>query len=209
MTCHLSSGDQTHENPLMLAFLSDESGINLSAGGIGHEITAVLDDDNSNVISLNDYFVEDIDNFRSGSITYPFYNLPDGTHTLTLKAWDNYNNSAEKTISFLISTHGPLELNQVINYPNPFKNSTTFSFNHTRPGDKLEISLEIFDLTGKIVLSYEETYVSELTNAPFLVWNGDDLKGNKLRSGIYLYTLQVTDEDGNTSVQQQKLVLMN
>jgi len=204
-----ASGDQTHENPIMLGFLSDESGINLSAGGIGHEITAVLDDDNSNVISLNDYFVEDINNFRSGSITYPFYNLPDGTHTLTLKAWDNYNNSAEKTISFLISTHGPLELNQVINYPNPFKNSTTFSFNHTRPGDKLEISLEIFDLTGKIVLSYEETYVSELTNAPFLVWNGDDLKGNKLRSGIYLYTLQVTDEDGNTSVQQQKLVLMN
>ena len=203
------SGDQTHENPVMLAFLSDESGINLSAGGIGHEITAVLDDDRSNVINLKDYFVEDINNYRSGSITYPFYNLPDGTHTLTLKAWDNYNNSAEKTISFLISTHGPLELNQVINYPNPFKNSTTFSFNHTRPGDKLDINLEIFDLSGRMVLSFEDTFESESTIAPFLVWNGDDLNGNKLRSGIYLYTLQVTDEDGNTSVQQQKLILLN
>ena len=104
---------------MMMAFISDESGINLSAGGIGHEITAVMDDDYSNEITLNDYYVQAMDNFRSGSITYPFHKLPDGTHTLTLKAWDNYNNSAEKTISFVINSNGPLELNQVFNYPNP------------------------------------------------------------------------------------------
>ncbi len=203
------SGDQTDENPLMLAYISDTSGINYSSGGIGHEITAILDNDYTNVISLKDHYVQDINSYTRGTINYPFYNLPDGTHTLTLKAWDNYNNSNETTISFVINSHGPLEINQVVNYPNPFKSSTTFSFNHTRPGDKLDVVLEIFDLSGKIVLTYENSFIADLTHTPFLVWNGDDLKGNKLRSGIYLYTLQVTDEDENTSVQRQKLVLVN
>jgi hypothetical protein len=203
------SGDQTDENPLMLAFVSDASGLNFSSGGLGHELIAVLDDDYTNVIRLKDYFEQDINSYTTGKINYPFYNLPDGSHTLTLKAWDNYNNSGEKTISFLINTNGTLEINQLVNYPNPFKNSTTFSFDHTRPGDKLEIILEIFDLTGKIVLTYENSFVADMTHTPFLVWNGDDLKGNRLKSGIYLYTLQVTDEDNNTSVQRQKLVLMN
>jgi hypothetical protein len=203
------SGDLTHANPIMLAFLSDPSGINMSAGGIGHETTAILDDDYSSIFSLKDYYVQDVDNYQGGSINYPFYNLPDGNHTLTVKTWDNYNNSASATITFVINSHGPLKIDQVINYPNPFKEFTTFTFNHTRPGDKLAINLEIFDLTGKMVQTYENTIESEIINSPFLIWYGDDLKGNKLRSGVYLYTLQVTDEDGNTSIQKQKLVLMN
>lgn len=203
------SGDLTHSNPVMLAFLSDPSGINMSAGGIGHETTAVLDDDHSSIFSLKDYYIQDMDDYRSGSINYPFYNLPDGEHTLTVKTWDNYNNSSSTTISFVINSHGPLKIDQVINYPNPFIEFTTFTFNHTRPGDKLKINLEIFDLNGKIVQMYENTIESEIINSPFLIWYGDDLKGNKLKSGVYLYTLQVTDEDGNTSIQKQKLILMN
>ncbi len=198
------SGDQTHNNPVMLAYLSDLSGINLSAGGIGHEITAFLDDDQSNIIMLNEYFIREVDNYKSGWITYPFYDLSDGTHTLTLKAWDNYNNSSVKTISFVINMHGPLELSEVVNFPNPFKNSTTFTFNHTRPGDELKIELEIFDITGNKVKSYTNVVYTELTDTPFYVWNSDDIK-----SGVYLYTLKVTDEDGNTTMQRQKLVKTN
>ncbi len=203
------SGDQTHSNPLMIAFISDPSGINLSAGGIGHEITAIIDDDYSNEITLNDYFVHDVDNYQAGTINYPFHELPDGTHTLTLKAWDNYNNSAEATIVFIITSHGPLEMTQVYNYPNPFGEYTTFTFNHTRPGDKLEINLEIYDVTGNLLQTYVNTITAELSSTPFFVWNGDDLNGNKLKSGMYFYRLKVKDSDGNISVQQQKLLIIN
>jgi hypothetical protein len=201
------SGDQTHENPIMLAFINDLSGINLSAGGIGHEILATLDNDYSNVIYLSEYYVQDIDSYQSGKIYYPFYNLPDGLHTLTLKAWDNYNNPAEKTIEFLINQNAVLALNQVKNSPNPFKDQTTFSFDHNNPGDELDITLDIFDLAGRIVLNYHTKIVTESTYTPFFIWNGNDGKGNKLKSGIYLYTLIVTDEQKAVSVQRQKLVL--
>jgi hypothetical protein len=202
------TGDQTNESPVMYAFLNDLSGINISAAGIGHGITAVLDDDYSNIINLNEYYLQDMDSYQSGKITFPFYNLPDGNHKLTLKAWDNYNNSGEKTIEFVISTQADLALSQVKNYPNPFKDFTTFSFDHTRPGDKLDIVLEIFDLSGRMILTYQNSLTAELTSTPFLIWGGDDLKGNKLKSGIYLYTVKVTDENGDTSVKRQKLMLI-
>lgn len=203
------SGDQTHSNPLMMAFLSDHSGINLSSGGVGHEITAIIDDDYSTEITLNDYFVQDVDNYQKGTINYPFHDLPDGTHTLTLKAWDNYNNSGEATIAFVISSHGPLQISQVYNYPNPFGDFTTFTFDHTRPGDKLEIELEIFDVMGNLLQTYENTVTAELTSTPFFVWHGDDLNGNKLKNGMYFYRIRVKDSDGNLSVQQQKLLIIN
>jgi len=47
------NGGKTSKNPLLLADLSDENGINTAGTGIGHDITAILDDDYSNVFVLN------------------------------------------------------------------------------------------------------------------------------------------------------------
>ena len=60
------SGDKTSKNPTLLAFLSDENGINTAGTGIGHDITAVFDDDYSNVMVLNNYYQADINNYKSG-----------------------------------------------------------------------------------------------------------------------------------------------
>jgi len=201
------SGDQTIDSPVMLAFLNDLHGINTSTNGIGHSITAVLDQDHSNIINLNAYYVPDIDSYTGGSIEYPFYNLPDGLHTLSVKAWDNYNNSGETTVQFIINRNADLNIDQVYNYPNPFKNTTTFTFDHSRPGDDLDLQLEIYDLAGRLVQSYEDQVTTEITSLPFLTWDGNDLNGNRLRNGVYIYTLKVTDSKGNVAIKQQKLVL--
>ena len=203
------SGEQTHDSPVMLAFISDIHGLNLSANGMGHSMTLVLDEDYYNSINLSEYFEPDINSYKSGSITYPFYNLPDGKHSLKLKAWDSYNNSSETTIEFYVNSAASIELSKVINFPNPFKNYTTFTFNHTRPGDELKIELDIYDLTGKLVLAFKGSVETENTNTPFFKWYGDDLNGNRLRSGIYLYTIKVTGENGSESLQRQKLIIVN
>lgn len=201
------SGDQTIASPTMLAFLHDIHGINTSGNGIGHSITMVLDDDYSNIINLNEYYKPDVDSYQEGKITFPFYDLPDGNHTLTLKAWDNYNNSNETTIEFLVNQNAALDIFQVYNYPNPFKSITTFTFNHTRPGDNLDLKLEIYDLAGRLVQRYENEVTTEITNLPFLTWNGDNLQGNRISNGVYIYTLQVTDSKGNVATKQQKLII--
>ena len=201
------SGDLTHENPVLLAFLNDENGINISANGIGHDITLIMNDNHAEVMNLTDYFEPTIDNYQKGELSFPFYNLPDGDYTLTLKAWDNFNNSSEKSIAFRINTSADLDLYNVMCFPNPFTDHTTFSFSHTKPGAKLNVVMEIYNGFGKFVLSYETTLYSSGTKMDFLDWNGRDINGNKIPKGIYIYTLVVTDEAGDVSRSQQKFII--
>jgi len=201
------SGDQTDENPLLFAFLSDPHGINVSENGIGHDITMVMNNDYSDVMVMNDYYEPETNTFKSGNFSYQFNDLPDGQYTLTIKAWDNYNNSNEASIQFVINRNAYLLVGDVKNYPNPFQETTTFSFQHTRPGDDLEIQLDIFDITGKQVSSYYTTAVATNSSESYFSWDGRLGNGSKLMNGIYLYTLTVTDEIENISSYKSKLII--
>jgi len=97
----------------------------------------------------------------------------------------------------------------VKNFPNPFKNTTTFTFTHTRPGNNLNIELQIFDLACKLVLSYNKSISTSGVVENFLEWDGTDSEGNNLKNGMYIYSIIVTDESGEISKQTQKLILMN
>ncbi len=201
------SGGLTHSNPLLIAHLKDENGINLSLNGIGHEITLLTNDDYSNKVILNDLYVCDTNSYKSGMIQYPYYNLPDGNYSIKVKAWDSYNNSNEASIEFVIDKDAVLNLTEVINAPNPFRTKTQFKFQHTKPGQELDIELQIFDMNGQFVISYATTMLSENTATTFLEWDGKDINGKKVPAGIYIYQVKVTDEDGNVDAKKQKLVI--
>ena len=126
------SGGITNGSPILLAKLEDESGIN-TASGIGHDIVAILDGDESNPFVLNEFYQTDVDDFSKGATNFKFNELSDGLHTLTLKAWDVYNNSSTAEIQFIVAGNDKLEISRVLNYPNPFVNYTEFWFNHNRP----------------------------------------------------------------------------
>ena len=95
------SGGITNENPNLLVKLFDQNGINTSSG-IGHDIVAVLDGDVANSFRLNDYYQANIDDYQNGTITYPLRDISPGLHTLSLKAWDVYNNSSISEIQFVV-----------------------------------------------------------------------------------------------------------
>ncbi len=201
------SGDQTNDSPVLIAELFDEHGINVSQNGIGHDIVATIDGDTYNSVVLNNAFTPAVDSYRKGSITYPFFDLPDGNHTLTLKAWDTYNNSSVASIDFVINGDAQLSLTNVMNIPNPFGNETTFTLNHTHPGEELLIDLEIFNLSGRRVLNWSTSVMSTGTIIPYFVWNGTDASGGTLDNGMYIYKVSVTDESGNLTSTVQKLII--
>ena len=144
------SGGITNESPTLLAKLEDENGIN-TASGIGHDIVAIIDGDETNPFILNDYYQTEVDNYKKGVVSFPFRDLEPGLHTLTLKAWDVYNNSSITEIQFVVHDKDQeLVINNVLNYPNPFVNYTEFWFNHNS-SDPLNVSIQIFTVSGKLV----------------------------------------------------------
>jgi len=205
------SGGITNENPTLLAKLFDENGIN-TASGVGHDIVATIDGDETNPFILNDYYVADEDTYQSGALSYPFRNLSPGLHTLTLKAWDVYNNASTKEIQFVVfDQNQSLELKNVLNYPNPFINYTEFWFNHNSSGT-LNVSIQIFTVSGKLIKTINtQTNTGNGTSSLSrdISWDGTDDFGNKIGKGVYVYKLNVSSPlTGLKSDKIEKLVIL-
>ena len=131
--------------------MNDKGGINTTGSGIGHDLTGFLDNETNSSFVLNNYFENDLDNYTRGRINYNLSGLSEGSHTLTVKAWDNFNNSSEKTISFEVVTGGKFILRNLLNYPNPFHDETNISLEHNRPGNELDVTINIFNIDGRII----------------------------------------------------------
>jgi flagellar hook assembly protein FlgD len=94
-----------------------------------------------------------------------------------------------------------------MNYPNPFSETTTFKFNNGYEGEPLEMSLNIYDLRGKIIYSIEKNYEVSPPVIDNLSWNGKDLNGYALSQGIYIYKLHVRNKSNNrTEIIHSKLL---
>ena len=202
------SGGITNESPIFLAFLEDENGIN-TASGIGHDIVAILDGDENNPYILNDYYETETDNYKKGKVTYPFRDLAPGLHTILFKAWDVYNNLITAEIQFIVIGDGDLELEHVLNYPNPFVNYTEFWFNHNRPFEPLEVQVQILTITGKLVKTINQTVVNEGFNSRDVKWDGKDDFGDRIGKGVYVYRLIVKSSvTGKKTEKIEKLVIL-
>ena len=148
-------GGMTDENPILLANLYDLHGINMVGNGIGHDIIAILDQETENSFILNEYYEADLNSYQNGKVYFPFEDLEEGTHTLTLKVWDVYNNSSEATIEFVVVKSKDIVLDKVYNYPNPFTTHTEFWFEHNQPGKPLYAQVQIYTVSGKLGSIYK------------------------------------------------------
>lgn len=90
------------------------------------------------------------------------------------------------------------------NFPNPFNPSTTISFDLPEASD---LHLIIYTITGETVASVIKTAIS----AGFrkVQWDGTDVSGKLVSSGIYFYYLEARAiETGRTFQQSRKMVLI-
>jgi hypothetical protein len=202
------SGSLTNEDPDLLAVLFDDHGINTVGNGIGHDIVAILDERSDKPINLNDYYQSDLNSYQSGSLRYPFYDLADGKHTLSLKAWDVYNNSNSSYLEFVVAKSANLALDHVLNYPNPFTTFTRFMFEHNKPCETLDVNIQIFTVSGRLIKTLEQVVKCEGFRSESITWDGKDDFGDNIGRGVYVYRLKVTASDGTWADKYEKLVLL-
>ncbi|MBO7478555.1 MAG: type IX secretion system sortase PorU [Salinivirgaceae bacterium] len=183
-------------NPIVIARLFDESGINTTGNGIGHDIVAMVDYDMQTAVVLNDCYEGYIDKYNSGELRFNLYGLAEGEHTLTLKAWDIYNNPSEAEIQFVVRGSDKAAIGEVYNFPNPASTDTYFYINHNQTDNIVDVTITIYDMQGRTVGRVSETRgVGETAPIHWQCQRG----GRQLDRGIYIYKAEISGTAGKSS----------
>ena len=189
------NGATVNEEPMFMASVRDDVGINLSSAGVGHQMTLKLDDTRSySDVSL--YYTPSADGV-GGTINYPLPTLSNGTHTLTLRVWDTSGNSTSHTIDFFVKEGAKPQLFDIYTDVNPAVTAANFYISHDRPDALASVTLSIYDMLGRLVWTASDTDRSTLSSTAPITWNLTDMGGNRVGRGIYLYraTVKIDGEE--------------
>ncbi|MEZ4829213.1 MAG: type IX secretion system sortase PorU [Bacteroidia bacterium] len=203
------AGGITDANPYLYAKVKDESGINTVGIGIGHEITAELDSNSSNVFILNDYYTAKPNSYQEGTVKFQLRDLEPGRHDLSIRVWDVANNSSEAYTWFVVTDDAVMALEQIFNYPNPFSDETNFVIGHNQAGKNLEISVDIISMSGQKITTLTSAFTAGGNVYRGLTWDGTKENGEKISSGVYIYSVTLTNSDtGKTLSEARRLVIL-
>ena len=202
------SGGLAGTNSRIVAILSDENGIDISNFNSQNDITATMDDSVS--FNLNKYYQADVGSYTRGKVNYPIDGLKPGKHMLTLRATDTFGNTSSGFITFFVSDQNGIQIEQWLNYPNPFSGSTTFHFKHNRSGEDLEAVVTVFDRMGKVVLFNTYQIYGSSYKVDLSLWDGASPDGTKLGEGLYLMKLSLRSLlDGTKNEKIAKVIILN
>ncbi len=225
---NFADGGITNQNPMLLACLTDDTGINSTGSGVGHDITTYLDGQIINTVVLNDFYAPGEGNgclnpsladYQKGNVSYPFRNLTIGQHQLTFKVWDINNNSTTATLNFEVKDEADqrLTINRPLNWPNPFTNKTYIQFEHNCD-DILDVNVQIYTITGRLVRTLSQPVVAEpflqgfRTPRQAIEWDGRDDFGATVAKGTYIFKIfaksQNQEKCKGSATAVEKMVLL-
>lgn len=202
------SGGITNENPVIIAKIRDEKGINTSGTGIGHDIMAMLRGATEKSYNLNNYYDAPFNLDEYGTITYRLYNLNSGEHTLKLRVWDIFNNSTTVSVDFTVvkSGDGTIAVENLANAPNPMTNETRIMFEHNQK-ETFDVCVRIFNISGQLVRTINESRGGTSMRIDPIVWDGTNDNGSALPDGIYIYNVMVSNSRNETASAFSKLMI--
>ncbi|MDE5869646.1 MAG: hypothetical protein K2H18_05390, partial [Muribaculaceae bacterium] len=201
-----TSGAVVNSNPIVFATLSDESGINISDAGIGHQMTLTLDGKKV-YTDLNTFFTVDPSRQGCGSICYPLEDIEPGKHTLTLSVWDNANNSSSATLEFNVGAAVDPMIADLSTNVNPASTSVVFNVTIDRPNTEVNCMLEVFDLSGRTVWKSDRKVTTDMQSTLNTTWDLRDSSGVRVARGIYLYRATIRTAEGTYSSKSKKLAV--
>lgn len=205
---NFSNGGKVNSTPYFVAQLSDKDGLNTSGSGIGHDMTLVVDDDPMKTYTLNDNFSFEFGSYTKGSTWYSIPELEEGEHRLRFTAWDILNNPATTTLKFNVVKGLTPSIASVNCSNNPAKTNTTFIVSHDRSGSNVDVVIEVFDISGRLLWQHDDNTQAESATYTY-DWDLTTDNGGRLQSGIYLYRVRLTSEGKGEATKAKKLIVLN
>lgn len=203
-TPNFENGALVNSNPVVVARISDESGINISDSGIGHSMTLTVDE--SDIHSdLNTYFTLDPEVENCGTLAYPLTGITAGKHSLTLTVWDNANNVTKANLDINVGA----AVDPVIYGITASTTTTSVDFHIAldRPNTAMKCSVGIFDLNGRRIWSEDQTMNSDIESNISTSWSLCDSGGNRVPRGIYICRVTVETPEGTYSSKSKKIAV--
>lgn len=204
-------GGLTSKNPVLLVRLTDDVGFNVSGTSVGHDMKAILDENTQNSFVLNDFYEAAQDDHTKGKVKYQLSKLSEGTHKISVKAWDVANNPGEGFTEFVVATTSKNALEHVLNYPNPFTTNTSFQFRHHLPELNIKVQIRIFTVSGKLVKTIMADAATQDGRVNDIAWDGKDDYGDDLARGVYIYKVNIQSPNNSSLTQEsefEKLVIL-
>lgn len=188
------SNDIVRSNPFLITDLFDQTGVNGTGIGVGHNIEAWFDD-NIQPINLGDDFITSLEDSRSGTAMKQVFGLASGQHRVRVRAWDILNNYSEASTVFRVAeTDSKVVSGRVQVQPNPSSGTVTIFFTHNQ-GVDFGAELLIYNVQGKRIRSLSTTVRTEQSG--FFVWDGIDDEGRSVPQGVFPFVLRFTAPDSS------------
>ena len=171
--------------------INDEQGINFM-DDIQHNVRYWFNDNNYiyNINSDRFEYEENVCGKVSANFSISDSGLDHGTHDIYVEAWDNGNNRTLLKYSFILEDNKESYVNNLYNFPNPFRDDTFFTFYLSKyPAD---VEINIYTINGrkiKTIQAYCDNYYNSLK------WNGKTDTGRELGNGPYIYSFKSNYKD--------------
>ena len=209
--CYLNStsftnGGNVTPQPLFVAKISDKDGLNAAGSGIGHDMQLVIDGNMNKTYNLNDHFAFDFGSYTIGTVMFNIPTLSPGKHKLQFRASDVQNNTSQVTLDFNV-VGGLMADNIWIDATdNPARTSTTFIVSHDMGNTPIDVTIEVFDMTGKLLWAGEERGAQTVGNYT-RTWDLVCTDGHVLSAGVYLYRAKVAAQGSAKTSKARKLIV--
>jgi hypothetical protein len=211
--CYLNSpsftnGGNVNPTPYFVAQITDNNGINTTGNGIGHDLELIIDGQMARTYILNDNFQYDFGSHTSGSTWYSIPELAAGQHKLMFRAWDILNNPTTVTLNFNVVKGLQPDIMGVSCTNNPARTSTTFIVSHNFTNSNVDLALDIFDMSGRLLWTHEESGIS--TGANYTMdWDLTINGGVPLQTGVYLYRVRLSSDGSTQATKAKKLIVLS
>ncbi len=195
------AGDTVGEAPILMARISDDSGINIT-GNAGRNILLVIDG-SLQPIPVTQYFNYDTNSYTTGTLQYQLPPLTEGSHNIQLIAFDSFNLPAVASTEFVVRKIGDFNLERFLIYPNPMQNQSSFTF---LLSDNADLEIGIYTIRGRKIRELKTLGRQGFNTIP---WDGRDEAGNRLANNTYFVKIKATNSAGERVEKTESVVVYN
>ncbi len=119
--------------------------------------------------------------------------LSDGAHLLQMSIIDSYPSGGVDTLRSVLTIHvaSGLMILHPLNYPNPFRSDTYFTFVLTGTAVPDELRISIFTVSGRKIRELDVPMGWLQLGFNKVHWDGRDDDGDEVANGYYFYRIQV------------------